>query len=265
MKNIILLWTVVMMATLTSCNSSKKVLLMQDAEFDVPVEITNVNKIKVEPQDQISIVVSCKDPDIASLFNLITSQRLIYPGSQITNSSSTQLSIYTVDAEGNIDFPVVGQVNVAGLTRTQIAKKIKDLLISEDLVKDPVVTVEFYNLHFSVMGEVTRPGTYNIEQDRITLLEALSMAGDMTIYGKRDKVYVIREKEGKRTMYALDLRSKDFMNSPVYYLQQNDVVYVEPNRARIGQSSVNENTWKSASIYISIASVLTSMAVLIFK
>ncbi|MDE7407896.1 MAG: polysaccharide biosynthesis/export family protein, partial [Muribaculaceae bacterium] len=225
MKKIILLWTVALMAALTSCNSSKKVLLMQDAEFNVPVEITNVNKIKVEPQDQISIVVSCKDPDIASLFNLITSQRLIYPGSQITNSSSTQLSIYTVDAEGNIDFPVVGQVNVAGLTRTQIAKKIKDLLVSEDLVKDPVVTVEFYNLHFSVMGEVTRPGTYNIEQDRITLLEALSMAGDMTIYGKRDKVYVIREKEGKRTMYALDLRSKDFMNSPVYYLQQNDVGY----------------------------------------
>lgn len=265
MKKIILLWTVAVMMALSSCNSSKKVLLMQDAEFNVPTEITNVNKIKVEPQDQISIVVSCKDPDIAALFNLITTQRLIYPGSQITTSSSTQMSVYTVDVNGNIDFPVLGTINVAGLTRTQIAKKIKDKLISEDLVKDPVVTVEFYNLHFSVIGEVTRPGTYKIDQEQITLLEALSMAGDMTIYGKRDKVYVIREQDGKRTMHALDLRSKDFLNSPVYYLQQNDVVYVEPNRARIGQSSVNENTWKSASIYISIASVLTSIAVLVFK
>ena len=132
-------------------------------------------------------------------------------------------------------------------------------------MNDPVVTVDFMNLYFSVLGEVKNPGKYSITKDRISLLEALSMAGDLTIYGKRDAIYVIREEDGKRVTYAVDIRSTDFFRSPVYYLMQNDVVYVQPNKVRAGQSTINENNVKSVSLWLSIGSFLTTLGVLLFK
>ena len=137
--------------------------------------------------------------------------------------------------------------------------------MEEDLVKDPVVTVEFMNLYFSVLGEVKTPGKYSITKDHISLLEAISMAGDLTIYGKRDAIFVIREENGERVTHWVDIRSKDIFTSPVYYLKQNDVVYVQPNKVRAGQSTINENNVKSVSLWISIGSFLTSLGVLLFK
>ena len=248
-----------------SCNSSKNVVYLQDLVPNQTEVIANLNEIKIQPRDQISITVSCREPEIANLFNLVTAQRTMMPSGVQYNSGQGIMSVYTVSADGTIDFPVVGDISVSGLTRTQIAAKIKDRLVSDDLVKDPVVTVEFINLHFAVMGEVARPGSYNINNDRVTLLDALSQAGDLTIYGKRDRVSVIREQDGRRMTYTVDLRSRDLFDSPVYYLQQNDVIYVEPNNARAGQSTINENNWKSAGLWVSIASLLTSVAVLVFK
>ena len=150
---------------------------------------------------------------------------------------------------------------MAGLTRTEVTDLIKGRLVEEDLLKDPIVTVQFLNFKISVMGEVSRPGTFDITGDRITLLEALSMAGDLTIYGRRDRVAVIREENGERTVRYHDLRSSDIFESPCYYLQQNDVVYVAPNDIRTGSSRINSNN--SANVWLSAVSVLASIASLI--
>ena len=136
-------------------------------------------------------------------------------------------------------------------------------LVDEDLIKDPIVTVQFLNYKISVLGEVARPGSFEISGDRITLLEALGMAGDLTIYGRRDRIAVIRENDGKRQILYHDLRDSDIFQSPCYYLQQNDIVYVEPNRARSGQSRVNSNN--SVGVWMSGVSVLTSVAALLIN
>ena len=140
-----------------------------------------------------------------------------------------------------------------------------DSLIKKNLILDPVVTVNFLNLHISVLGEVAHPGQISIDHDKINLFEALSKVGDLTIYGRRDSVLVIREEDGKRTTYSVDLRSTKIFDSPVYNLKQNDIVYVKPNLTRAGQSTVNDNNVKSISLWLSITSVLTTLGILIFK
>ena len=250
-----ILCVMVFAVILASCNSSKKVLYMQDVAVDVPEEIANMHEIKVQPGDKITIVVSCMEP------RLIGSTMRV--GQQTSNYN--YLSAYSVDKDGDIMFPVLGRIHVAGLTRTEISRLIEKRLVGDDLLKDPVVTVEFANLRVSVIGDVARPGTYSITNDRVTLFEALSMAGDLNVTGRRDGVYVVREDKGQRVTSRVDLRSADVMKSPVFYLKQNDVIYVEPNDTKAGQSSINENSFKSASLWVSIASLLTSVAVLIWK
>jgi len=256
-----LLCVAVISVLLASCNSSKKVLYMQDANINMPERIGNLKEITVQPGDKITIMVNCKDPELAQMFNLVETNTRIGQQRAYTN----YVSAYSVDQFGDIKFPVLGTIHVGGLTRTGIAELIDHRLVSENLLKDPVVTVEFANLHVSVLGDVAHPATYSITNDRITLFEALSMAGDLNVTGKRDGVYVIREENGKRETYKLDLRSADVMNSPVFYLKQNDVIYVEPNSTKAGQSNVSENSLKSAGLWVSVASLLTSVAVLIWK
>ena len=159
----------------------------------------------------------------------------------------------------------MGSIHVAGLSREQLASMIKERLVKGNLVNDAVVTVDFLNLKISVLGEVKNPGKYSIDRDQITLLEAISMAGDLTIYGKRNGIMVIREADGNRITYKMDLRSSETFSSPAYYLRQNDIIYVEPNSTRAGQSTINENNVKSVSLWMSIASFATTLAVLIFK
>ena len=252
-----------MAVLLMSCNTSKEILYFQDINVNQPEVISGARDITVQPKDQISILVSSKDPQLAALFNLTRAQARV--GTEGSLNTGGEVSGYTLDDKGNIDFPVLGTLHIAGMTKSQIAALVKQKLIDENLVKDPVVTVEFMNLYFSVLGEVKSPGKYSITKDQITLLEAISMAGDLSIYGKRDAVFVIREENGERVTQWADLRSKEVFNSPVYYLKQNDVIYVQPNKVRAGQSTLNENSVKSVSMWISIASFLTSLGVLIFK
>jgi len=251
------LYIIVMALTLTSCNTSKKILYLQDAKYNQPTEIATAASITVQPNDQISIVVSSRDPQLAALFNL--PRVSYYSGNSNLNNINNQLSGYTIDEKGEIDFPVLGKLHVAGMTKTQIAERVKTDLMKDNLCKDPVVTVEFMNLNVSIIGEVAKPGKYFIDKDRLTLTEALSMAGDLTIYGRRDSVMVIREDNGQRTIYPIDLRSQAFFDSPAYYLKQNDVVYVKPNKVRAGQSTLNENSVKSVSLWISVLSVLSTL------
>ena len=261
MKKILLM--AMLALALASCNTSKKIVYFQDIQVNRPEAITEARDITVQPKDQISILVSSKDPQLAALFNLPRVQYRV--GDNNMQNTNGDVSGYTLDTEGYIDFPVLGRLYVAGMTKSEIASFIKKRLMDENLINDPVVTVEFMNLYYSILGEVNSPGKYMITKDQITLLEALSMAGDLTIYGKRDAVFVVREEDGQRVTHWVDLRTQDLFHSPVYYLKQNDVIYVQPNKVRAGQSTINENSVKSVSLWISIASFLSSLGVLLFK
>lgn len=247
-------------ALLATACSAPKIAYLEDINSGQTVQIANVKNIRILPDDKISILVNSRDPLLSNLFNLPYVTRQL--GAIDNKSSYSQgLSGYTVDTEGNIDFPVLGKVHVAGLTRSEIAAKIKGELEGQNLVKDPVVTVEFLNLTVSVLGEVQRPGRFSIDKDRVTILDAISMAGDLTIQGKRENVLVQRDTDGKTTLYRVDLtKGSELYASPVFYLQQNDVVYVEPNAMKARQATVNGNNVRSTAFWFSLVSVLTSIA-----
>lgn len=256
--------------TTFSCSAPSQVTYFQDLRpGESEQKVVAATEIKVRPGDKLSIIVNSRDPQLTQLFNLP------YVGQQIgqgdvtannTTNSSQGVSGYTVDEEGMIDFPVLGKIEIAGKNREEIAAFIKGELLAKNLVKDPVVTVEYMNLCISVLGEVTKPGRYSIDRDKVTVLDAISMAGDLTIYGKREKVLVLREEEGVQHVYGINLCSAEHLyTSPVYYLRQNDVVYVEPNNVRARQATVNGNNVRSTSFWISLASLLTTVAVLVFK
>ena len=257
--------TLVLFATLlllSSCDVSKRIAYFQDVQEQT--SYTNEQpapEIRLRPEDKISIIVNTKVPELTALFNLPYTSRILGSTSDNLGSNSQGTSGYIIKADGTIDFPVLGPVQAAGKTRDELGGFIKSELINRNLVNDPVVTVEFVNLQFSVMGEVKSPGTYKITRDHITLLEALSMAGDLTIDGKRDNVRVLRPNaSGELTAYTIDLRSSnEVQHSPAYFIHQNDYIYVEPNKKRANQSTVNANTVQSASFWISVVSLLASV------
>ena len=250
---------------LASCSSKtyRNINYLQDVTSDSTWKMTENAGVVIQPKDQLSIVVSSKDPELAASFNLPVAS--YQAGSEITatNYGNQRLLGYVVDNDGDIDFPILGTIHVAGLNRWQLSRLIKEELEGRELLKGAVVTVEFMNFRISVLGEVNSPGSYTVSGDKITILQALSLAKDLTIYGKRDNITVIREQNGKRESYKIDLRSKNLFDSPAYYLQQNDVVYVEPNKVRARQSTLNENNVRSVGFWTSIGSFLTSVANLI--
>jgi len=250
---------------LGSCSTTRNISYFRDLHpGESELALTAPTEIKIRPKDKLSILINSQDPRLTNLFNLpVVSQQIGLEGSAET---SRGISGYTVDSNGDIDFPVLGKIRIEDMTREEVATHIKRELQAHDLVKEPVVTVEFMNLSIAVMGEVNHPGRYRIDKDHLTVLDALSMAGDLTIYGKRDKVLVLRERNGKQRVYSVDLGSAEHLySSPVYYLQQGDVVYVEPNATRARQSTVNGNNIRSTSFWISLASLLTTIGVLVFK
>lgn len=251
---------------LCSC-SVPQVAYFNDMNNGQAVKVEEMAAVRLQPEDKVSIVVKSKDPQLSELFNLpIIASRIGY--GQSSNSYYSQgASLYTIDSRGEIDFPVIGRLKIAGMSREEAATYVKQQLMAKNMVQDPVVTVEYANLGFNVLGEVSRPGRYMFDRDHMTLLDALSMAGDLTIQGRRENVMVIREGEnGERTSYMVDLRSaRSVYESPAYYIRQNDVIYVEPNNVRARQSTVNGNTVRSASFWISLASLMTSIAVLITR
>ena len=255
---------VALVASAASCDTWKKINYLQDIEETTTMTMVDHKGIVIQPKDQLSIIVSCREPKVAAQFNLpIVSYAA---GSELatgTSGASQRISGYVVDNEGFINFPEVGRIEVAGLTRWELQDKIAEEITSRGFVNDPVVTVEFMNFRISILGEVSHPGTYTITGDKVNLFQALSLAGDLTIYGERPTVKVTREKGGERTVYVLDLRNSEVFNSPAFYLQQNDVIYVVPNSVRAGQSTINENYFKSGSFWISLSSVSMSLVTLI--
>ena len=263
---------VVLIAALHACKPAKEVAYFQDIPAETTIRLAEQQQIKLQPGDKITVVVSSKDPQLASLFTLITSNRNMGQGSISNNSGNSgyALPLYTILENGTIDFPVLGAVPEAGMSRFELAANIKERLISTDMIKDPIVTVEYSNLSVSVLGEVGSPGRVNIDRDRFTLLDAIAGAGDLTIQGKRKNVTVFRTNGTEQEVYKVDLTSMaSITSSPAYYVKQNDLIYVEPTQKRANESTVNGNSMMTPSFWISLAtsslSLLTTLAVLIFK
>lgn len=239
----------------SSCKTPSNISYFQDF-YNNPDTVVNLqNKvITIKPTDKLYIGVKSKDPQISQLFNLVGGN----------NTSSYNISqdayYYTVDSKGDIDFPVVGKIHIQGLTREQVAEKVKKSLVDASLVKDPVVTVGLNNLHYSVMGEVNKPGKFSFEDEKVTILDAISNAGDLTINGIRDDVMVLRQENGHQKIYKINLCSgKEIFSSPAYFLQQNDVVYVSPNDTKKRTSTVNGNTIQSTGFWLSVSSLAVTI------
>lgn len=252
----------------SSCSTPKQVAYFADLKPGQEAVIINPSPIKLLPNDKVTIIVSTGDQRLNQLFNLPVSRNdigTIYEGG-MANNSNGNVAPYTIDRQGYINFPVLGKLHVAGMTREELSEYIRRELISRDLAKNPIVTVDYLNLSVSVMGEVTRPGRFPISREDYTVLDALSAAGDLTIFGKRENIMVLREENGVQKVYEINLNSgRDLTKSPVYYLQQNDVIYVEPNATKARQSKPDGNVWSQPSLWLSVASLLTTITVLIVK
>lgn len=250
---------------LSSCAAPSNIAYIQDMPIGQSIHMENPLEIKFKPKDKISILVSTKDPDLRSLFSLY-STLVTYESS--TNSSSYssggqgKASEYTVNDDGTIDFPVLGYVHVEGMSRQELQRYLKNELQSRALVKDAIVTVEFSDLYVTVIGSIGT-GRVQIDRDEFTIIDAIAMSGDLNINGKRENIKVIRENHGLKTCYEVNLCSADDLyNSPVYYLQQNDVIYVEPNNktkrtsTEYGSRMVNYTFWTGL-----ITTALTMVAI----
>lgn len=246
----------------SSCSTPKNITYMQGFSNEQVQAVREQRRITVQPDDKLSIVVSSKDPALAEVFNLAIAQYRI--GSNNDNSQNT--SAFTVDPDGNINYPIIGKIHLAGCNRHEASEKIQNELINLNLLKDPVVTIEFLNATVSVIGDVAKPGEYVIDKDNMTILQALSKAGDLNITGLREQVLVVREENGQDRAYRLDLTdTQSLMQSPAFYLQQNDVVYVEPNSTKKRQATANGNTILTPTFWISVVSLLTTITALILK
>ena len=256
----LLFWTLLCIAAV-SCKTPKNITYFQDLKADTlfPVNHTGV-EIKLQEGDKVSIFVSCRDENVAKMFNLLTVTQTI------GNSYSNRVAYYTVDSHGDIDFPIIGKISVKGLTRTEVCDLVRESLVSSEMIQDPVVTVEFISMYFDILGEIARPGRYTIDKDKITVLDALGMAGDLSILGQRCNVKIIRNEEEGKKVYMIDLtKGESVLNSPAYYLRQNDVLYVEANNYRKRQSIASGNTGYNPSFWISLISFLSSMYILYIR
>lgn len=245
---------------LTSCGSVKNVAYLQNSDV---VDFSNSEYLydaHIMPKDVLTITVNTVNPEASAPYNLIVRPTLNNPSGTITTSGGA-LQTYLVDNDGKIDFPVLGSLQVGGLSKSECEKMIHDKLLpymNEE--ENPVVIVRMSNYKISVLGEVTRPGMFTVSNEKINILEALAQAGDLTIYGVRDHVKLIRESStGKKTVVTINLNDAELINSPYYYLQQNDIVYVEPNKVKARNSGVGTSTslwFTGTSILISLTSLL---------
>jgi polysaccharide export outer membrane protein len=260
-KNILFALCLALMA-MVSCSTVKDIAYFQNKVVNEPEAIDKHAGIVIQAKDMLSIVVSSRNPELVAMFNLpVVSYQA---GSEVVSTGYNQrLMGYVVDNEGNIDFPVLGPIKVAGLTRWELSELIKNKLLNDGLLTDAVVTVEFMNFKVSVIGEVNSPGTYSLQNDKVTILQAISLTRDLTIFGQRENVCVIREREGERVIYEINLCDVSMFNSPAYYLQQNDVVYVQPSEVKARQSTTDDKALRMTSIFVSGGSLLVSVAALI--
>ena len=245
---------------LASCGSVKNVAYLQNSDEVDFTQSDFLYDARIMPKDVLTITVNTVNPEAAAPFNLTVPTSF----NQQTRNTYSQpiLQTYLVDNQGFIDYPVLGRLEVGGLTKSMCEKMLHDKIkpyLNE--TENPVVTVRMSNYKISVIGEVNRPGMFNVSNEKITILEALAQAGDLSIYGVRDRVKLIREDaKGRKEIHTINLNDAEIINSPYYYLQQNDVVYVEPNKVKARNSSVGQTT----NLWFSGTSILISLATLLY-
>ena len=239
----------------TSCGTRQEIVYFQDEPLTKEFKQTNAPQIRFKPSDLLTIDVSSIEPDAVRPFNL---PAVAYNSSILNAGTNLRMQTYLIDANGNIEFPVLGTVKLAGLTRTEATTLLREKIT--EYVKDPIVNIRLVNFTVTVLGEVNKPGTFTVEDERISLTEALGLAGDLTIYGRRDNVFLIRELNGEKRYAKIDLTSINSVNSPSYYLTQNDVIYVEPNTSRVRSSTYTQN---NSVIISAVGTLATIIAILI--
>ncbi len=248
------LFVLLLVALMSSCISNKQLIVFKTVTAETAEEVNKTMQPQPEPRvkinDALIITVSGLDPEAVIPYNLPTISYESPASSTVPTTSSFQY--YTVDEEGYIDFPILGKLYVVGLKQSEVINLIEDKLQGQ--VTDPIVTMRFLNARVTILGEVKRPGTFALNNGRMTLLEALGVAGDLTQYANRSNVLITRENNGKVEFARLDLRSEEVFTSPYFYLQQNDVVYVEPNQAR---STSNQSIGLWLSMVGTVASAAT--------
>ncbi|MBO5635053.1 MAG: polysaccharide biosynthesis/export family protein [Bacteroidales bacterium] len=245
------------------CSTVPKIAYLRELPAEVPVALQETQDLTLKPGDRLQIFVFSHDRELASDFNLWEGGYGGYSSSNYSGTSSTSSRggnhPYTVDKNGEIEMPVLGRIKVSGKTRLEVADLIKYRLLSGQMLADPTVQVEYYDLSFYALGEIGRTGRIAIPRDNVTIMEAISLAGDLTISGRRDNVMVLRTENGKQTPYFVDLTNpQSVYNSPVYYLQQNDMIYVEPTPMRANQSTQMANQTRNPAFWMSsITSVIS--------
>ena len=252
MKTRILIISILTILTTSSCASRKNLVYFQEEPVEVDINMSSPEQLIYKKDDILTINVSAFVQETVAPFNLTVAAS--NSNNNIGIQGNLQLQTYLVDYNGNIEFPVLGTIRVAGLTRTELTELLTKRI--SEYANDPIVNVRLTNFTVTVLGEVSRPGMFTIQDERITLIEALGLASDLTIYGKRQNVQLIREIDGKKTFSKIDLTSINAVNSPVYYLQQNDVIYVEPNKARVRSSSYNQNNGVIISAVGTLATIV---------
>lgn len=250
---------------ISSCAGVKEIAYFQDTN-NAAVTAGNQKKTpgmfdaKIKPKDLLSITVVSTEPEASRIYNLVVPQVTNLTSDNSLYSQPT-LQTYLVDNNGDIEFPVLGKIQAAGLTRDELEKVLHKKLAAAFTSESPIITIRFVNYSVNILGEVLRPGKYETNNERLTIFEGLALAGDMTIYGKRDNVVVLRERaDGTKEYIKLNLNDKNIINSSAYYLEQNDVVYVEPNKSR----SRSSNFGAAENFGISSLSILITLTSLIF-
>lgn len=246
------------LSLLASCKTPRTITYFQDTKGDIATVRSSPAsyEVSIQPSDLLTITVSSIDPNAVAIFNLPATTFLTPGNTELATTPVMQT--YLVDSNGNIDFPVLGRLKVSGLTRIQLADIIKEKI--NVYVKEPLVNVQIINFKISVLGEVNAPGTKSINGERITILDAISLAGDLTINGMRNNVLLIRENGAQKDFYRFDLTSSDLFSAPYFYLKQNDILYVEPNKAKQNSSKIDSKKQFNISVASTITSVFATIA-----
>jgi len=235
----------------TSCVSTREAVLFNDLPASTQIAAANIPEQRIGPNDILSINVGSINQEAAALFNTPVNPAMVY------NSNNLPLTGYLVNPDGYIQFPVLGKIKAAGLTKAELENNIRSTLESKELLKDPSVSIRYLNFRVTVLGEVGHPTVVQVPNEKISLLEALGMAGDLTLYAKRDNVLLIREENNQKIVNRINLSSPAFMSSPYYYLKSNDVIYVEPNKAKVA------STTNTRQLLPAILSGLSFLAIII--
>lgn len=265
MKKWIVWGGLVLVLGLSSCGSSKKITYLQDMELLKNYPVKEEADIRIQTKDKLDIVVTCKNPELALPFNIMGGTVRADANGNMTSvpAASSEKKGYVVDKNGYIDFPVLGQLHVAGMTLDELKTMIEDRIKAKNYLKEPIVMADFMNFQITMLGEVNSKGNFTIENNEINLIQAIAMAGDLTTNAKRNEILVIRTENGERKVYPVNMLSKDLYESPAFQLQQNDVVYAKPNKAK--SDGVFEKRTTIISLILTFVTAISSMYYWVIK